>query len=191
MIMEYLWWKDFLDVPTLELVRHVTKSNRDKFVPTTVTTGVDGYRKSTVLWHYNYIELYDLFTGKIKAMTPIVMQLLNMDFPVGDVELQMTRSGHDEYFKNHVDNGTDDTAMRQLTFVYYYLLTEHRQFEGGDLIIRPPSGDLSISPNHNSIIFFPSHYWHEVMPVTYPDDTWEGGRFTLNGWCRKPVENSQ
>ena len=107
---------------------------------------------------------------------------LDMQFDVGNIEVQMTRSGNGHYFKEHNDNGTPDTAMRRITFVYYFLLNEPKAFTGGELIINadPP---VTILPNHNSIVWFPSHLMHELMPVQSTEN-FQDGRTTLNGWIR-------
>ena len=42
-----------------------------------------------------------------------------------------------------------------------------------------------IAPKNNSIIFFLSRYWHEVLPVNCPSKNFADGRFTINGWLHK------
>ncbi|MBE9012911.1 2OG-Fe(II) oxygenase, partial [Pseudanabaenaceae cyanobacterium LEGE 13415] len=42
-----------------------------------------------------------------------------------------------------------------------------------------------IQPINNSIIFFPSHFLHEVLPVSCPSRQFADSRFTLNGWIRR------
>jgi hypothetical protein len=45
---------------------------------------------------------------------------------------------------------------------------------------------VDVEPRHNSIIFFPSEYMHEVMPVICPSREFVDSRFTINGWVRRP-----
>lgn len=182
--MYYLWWKDFLDDDTLSLVQKTAIDNQHLFVPTSVSTGEEGYRKSFVLWHYYYIDLYNIFTTKVRAYLPLVQQQLQQHFEEDSIELQMTVSGDEQYFKQHTDNGTPDTAGRRITYVYYFLLSEHKKFTGGDLKLTLPDRQINIQPNHNSIVFFPSGMWHELMPVQCETKNFEDGRHTLVGWVR-------
>jgi Rps23 Pro-64 3,4-dihydroxylase Tpa1-like proline 4-hydroxylase len=74
-------------------------------------------------------------------------------------------------------------SSRELTFVYY----GHREplpFTGGEL--RMIDGDAAtIVPHQNSIVFFPSHYLHEVMPIYCPSGRFEDSRLTFNGWLHR------
>jgi Rps23 Pro-64 3,4-dihydroxylase Tpa1-like proline 4-hydroxylase len=181
-VQPYLWWRDFLPSEMVQQVRQVALDNQHKFVPTTVSTNVADYRKSTVLWHYNFMPLYETFTRRLREFLPIVQMELNRRFVVGNIEVQMTSSSNQEYFKAHTDNGTPDTDHRKLSYVYYFLLNEPRQFTGGELTltINPVA---TIQPNHNSIVFFPSEYWHEVHPVS-SSGLFMDSRLTINGWVR-------
>lgn len=103
--------------------------------------------------------------------------------PHTKIEVQMTihhRNG--DNFRRHIDNASSDTYGRRLTFVYYYMLSETKNFTGGDLLIDLQNGTRRFEPRHNSIIFFPSHLYHTVEPVQVPTEAFEDGRLTLNGW---------
>ena len=182
-MQKYLWWRDFLDPTMLAQVRDVALSNQHKFVPTSVSTGLSDYRRSSVLWHYEYIDLYNRFTEKLRGYLPLIQDELGQHFDVSHIEVQMTSSSHQGYFKQHNDNGTPDTETRRLTFVYYFLLNEPRAFEGGELVLSTQPTAMTIQPNHNSIVWFASEMWHEVMPVT-STGRFEDSRMTLNGWIR-------
>ena len=181
----YLWWADFLPPDLLADVQQVAIGNQDKFVPTSVSTGEEGYRKSHVLWHYHFQDVYQRFTDRIRSYLPLVQEELGLSFTPGMVELQMTASNGGDYFRQHNDNGTPDTETRRLTYVHYFLLGNERKFDGGTLRLQTPDGnDVHVQPNHNSIVWFPSHYWHEVMPVTLNGTHFLDGRLTCNGWVR-------
>lgn len=186
MSLGYLHWHDFLDDKMIALARYATVRNRVKFNETTVTTGELGHRKSKVLWHYEYQDLYDAFTNRIRNFLPDLRQTFP-DVPANpNIELQLTTHNTGEFFKRHLDNASPDTAMRVLTYVYYFTLEDEKRFSGGQLILEPHTGGkYVIEPNHNTIIFFPSDCWHEVTPVQVPGDRWEDSRCTLNGWIRK------
>lgn len=180
----YVWWRDFLPPELVQMAQQTVIDKREHFVPTRVSTNEDGYRKSSVLWHWQFMELYQQFTDRISSFVPEVSRTLGLEFEPGNVECQMTISHGGDYFKQHNDNGTPDTETRRLTYVWYFLVSEHKKFTGGDLRLRIGDEDVFIPPNHNSIIWFPSGLWHEVLPVELQSDNWIDGRATLNGWVR-------
>ena len=77
---------------------------------------------------------------------------------------------------------------RKLSYVYYFY-RDPRPFAGGDLLLydatdagrKPRAAFSRIDPTRNSIVFFPSDCWHEIIPVACGDEP-EDGRFTVNGW---------
>lgn len=168
------------------LARHAAIANKEKFVNTTVSTGEADYRKSKVLWHWEYQELYDRFKERFLGVWPSIHEAFNLLAVPGQVEMQLTvhsETGH--HFKRHIDNGSSDTEHRVLTYVYYFTLDDNPKFQGGELIVETDKGSFNVQPRHNTIIIFPSHLWHEVKPVIVPSGKWEDGRFTLNGWIHR------
>jgi SM-20-related protein len=127
---------------------------------------------------------------------PRVMQHLNLDpFEVARIETQLTAHNDGNYYKTHNDNSSPDTAARRLTYVYYFNQSP-KAFSGGNLAIydtemrdgRAQAGTNAqiVEPQNNSIVFFPSHYMHEVQPVVCPSREFAASRFTMNGWIRQP-----
>jgi Rps23 Pro-64 3,4-dihydroxylase Tpa1-like proline 4-hydroxylase len=115
-------------------------------------------------------------------------------FEVREIELQLTASNDGEWFKPHRDSGHGPVRSRELTFVYY-CHREPRAFAGGELLMFGPYDDasdpraqercISLSPAQNSIVFFPSHYLHEVRPVSCPSRQFAASRLTYNGWLHR------
>jgi SM-20-related protein len=143
------------------------------------------FRRSRVL--FDVAEIYPLISERVLSVLPHVLPRLGMDpFPVGQFELQVTASNDAEWFKPHRDSDGGHggpVSSRELTFVYY----GHREplpFTGGEL--RLIDGDAAtIIPHQNSIVFFPSHYLHEVMPTYCPSGRFEDSRLTFNGWLHR------
>ena len=76
-----------------------------------------------------------------------------------------------------------------LSYVYYF----HQQpkaFTGGQLQLFDTNTKLNtasttmttIEPIHNSLIVFPSNYYHQVCTVNMPNHDRIWGRHTINGW---------
>ena len=163
------------------------------FVPSEVVSDSDSrqddeYRRSRVL--FDVAEIYPLVTERVLHVLPLVLERLGLaPFGIREIELQVTASNDAEWFRAHRDSdgGHGPASDRELTFVYYC----HREppaFTGGELRMYGPveHGEQQlITPVQNSIVFFPSHYLHEVMPTYCPSGQFEDSRLTYNGWLHR------
>ncbi|MFN3926468.1 MAG: 2OG-Fe(II) oxygenase [Pseudanabaenaceae cyanobacterium] len=84
------------------------------------------------------------------------------------------------------DNGSPDSATRELTYVYYFY-QEPKKFTGGKLLLYDgltKNNNMfdkaetykTYTPSNNTITFFPSHYLHEVLPVSCPSRNFADSR---------------
>jgi SM-20-related protein len=163
------------------------------FVSTSTSTGELDYRKSSVL--YAFPEFSQLISQRIQNCLPDVLAELGMpNFTIQQVEAQLTAHNDGNYYKIHNDNGSPDTATRELTYVYYFH-QEPKGFTGGELQIydtqiqnnhytQAPTFN-TVEPRNNSIVFFLSRYMHEVLPISCPSRAFADSRFTINGWIRR------
>jgi Rps23 Pro-64 3,4-dihydroxylase Tpa1-like proline 4-hydroxylase len=163
------------------------------FVSTTTSTDDPDYRRSQYLPYFP--EFSDLMIGQVKATMPDVIKHLNLNsFEITQVEAQLTAHNDGNYYKIHNDNGSPDTATRELTYVYYFC-KEPKAFEGGELVVYDSKiennfyvaaeSSQTIQPRNNSIVFFLSRYMHEVLPIKCPSQKFADSRFTINGWVRR------
>jgi SM-20-related protein len=161
--------------------------------PSEVTTKVEGYRRSRVL--LDFPEFTELVLSRVRAYLPAALRALAVPpFHVAKIEAQLTAHNDGDYFKVHPDSGSEDTATREITFVYYFN-REPKGYAGGELVLydsRLVNGALEkgesfslIEPRRNSMVLFPSRCHHEVLPVTCASRTFADGRFTINGWVRR------
>ena len=141
-------------------------------------------------------EVFELFDDKLRALLPHVRREIGVaHFAAGKMERQITAHGDGDFFGLHNDVGDRwaESASRRVSFVYYF--HEHpRTFDGGELRLYDTRHDdgrvkaattfQTVEPNDNSIVFFPSHTFHEVRPVVVEGDPESPGakRFTVNGW---------
>jgi Rps23 Pro-64 3,4-dihydroxylase Tpa1-like proline 4-hydroxylase len=167
--------------------------HRDHFSATRVVSGNGGsqvdrdYRRSRVLFDVG--EYRQLFVDRILTHLPRVLSGLNYpDFPVSEVEVQLTATGDGEFFRRHSDSGNDSLRTRLITFVYFFH-REPRPFTGGEFCIYGDSmqGDAAgpyamITPAQNQILFFASGCLHEVLPVQCASEEIYDSRLTVNGW---------
>lgn len=174
------------------LLDYVFKRERD-FVTTSVSTDAVDYRRSMVL--YSFPEFSELVINRIKEFVPNICSKLGVPlFPISQIESQLTSHNDGNYYKVHNDNGSPDTATRELTYVYYFY-REPKPFSGGELLIYDSKIEnnfyvkadsfQTVEPRNNSIVFFLSRYMHEVLPVSCPSQAFADSRFTINGWLRR------
>jgi SM-20-related protein len=153
-----------------------------------------GHRRSRILFELGSYHL--LFQQRLLTFLPHVLLALNKrPFPVASLEIQLTASNHGEFFHPHTDDDDGELRGRQLTFVYFFH-REPRRFGGGELRIFDtvlingvPTATQRFSqliyPLQNQIVFFPSSYLHEIVPVICPSRDFANSRFTVNGWYRQ------
>ncbi|MDZ7953467.1 2OG-Fe(II) oxygenase [Nostoc sp. DedQUE09] len=174
------------------LLKYVLAKESD-FLPSNTSTKDINYRQSMVI--YSFPEFSELILKRIQAMIPDIISKLNLPlFSVSQIESQLTAHNHGNYYKIHNDNGSPETATREITYVYYFN-REPKQFSGGELLIYDSKIEnnfyvnaesfKTIEPRNNSIVFFISRYMHEVKPVICPSKAFADSRFTINGWIRR------
>ena len=109
------------------------------------------------------------------------------------IELDATAHRGGGFFRAHRDNQGIVYRTRRVSYAYYFH-REPKRFSGGELLLYDTcvtSRDYRtaafsrIDPVHNSIVFFPSSYFHEVLPVRSESDAHEDARFTVHGWIHR------
>jgi SM-20-related protein len=150
-------------------------------------------RRSRVLMDLGKHE--SVLVNRIQSCWPRVLQRLGHDpFVASKVEAQITASNNGDFFRCHSDNGQEENALREITFVYFFHC-EPRRFSGGELRVydsRLENGAYAatencrvIIPQQNQIVFFASSLAHEITPVKCPSKAFADSRFTVNGWLHR------
>lgn len=192
--------KDFLTKKDLRgLTRYVLKHESDFTESTVVPDGVPegandpSYRKSRVL--YELGEYGTLIQDRLLALLPDVLRTFNREaFPLSHIDVQITASNDGDFFKVHQDNSFVEpleVSLREVSFVHYFNF-EPKAFSGGQLrFYESEDGEVqrsverpttTVTPRQNTLVFFPSSYNHEVLPVRCPSRKFRNSRFTVNGW---------
>ncbi|MEP0910091.1 2OG-Fe(II) oxygenase [Leptolyngbya sp. GB1-A1] len=184
---------DFLSPEEHQMLLNYVLEREAEFVSTTTSTGDESYRQSVVL--YDFPEVHSFITDRIRSIVPDVVKALGLpSFTAQDIEAQITGHNDGNYYRIHNDNGSPDTATRELTYVYYFY-RQPKAFSGGELLIYDSRIEdnffvqadtfQTIDPRNNSIVLFLSRYMHEVLPVRCPSRSFADSRFTVNGWIRR------
>jgi Rps23 Pro-64 3,4-dihydroxylase Tpa1-like proline 4-hydroxylase len=127
---------------------------------------------------------------RIRCVLPRVLDQLGIEeFPITQVEGQITASNDGDFFGVHSDDAQEAIASRRITFVYFFH-REPRPFEGGELRLHDSLSDhgggyQTIVPQQNQIVFFPCSVSHQITRVACPSMAFADSRFTLNGWLHK------
>lgn len=189
----YLQLEQFLTPEEHQQLYAYVIAQADQFVPTSTFTGQANYRESVVL--YSFPDYADLIAQRIQSVLPKVLEAFGIEqFPPSQIEAQLTAHNDQNYYKVHNDNGSPDTATRELTYVYYFH-REPKPFTGGELVIYDSKVQNNfyvqadtfqqVEPHNNSIVFFLSRYMHEVLPIHCLSQAFADSRFTINGWIRR------
>jgi Rps23 Pro-64 3,4-dihydroxylase Tpa1-like proline 4-hydroxylase len=150
-------------------------------------------RRSHVLMELD--KHHAVIVNRIQSCLPRIFEKLEHEpFPLSRVEAQITASNDGDFFRQHSDNAHEQTASRELTFVYFFH-REPKKFRGGELRIYDScreNGGYSatanyraIVPQQNQTVFFPSSLVHEITPVECAAASFPDSRFTVNGWLRR------
>lgn len=167
-------------------------AHHDTLVPAKVGEGTydPQVRSSRLVPELQLQEVRSWFVPRVTALLPaIVSRVLDTALTVERIELQMTIHHQGDFYLVHRDDGKGETQTRRLSYVYYF----HRQprcFSGGDLLLYDTHVTDSeyrlvftrLEPLDNTIVFFPSQFFHQVTPVQCATDNYRDGRFTVNGW---------
>ena len=146
------------------------------------------HRRSRVLMELGKHQ--EVILERIRCVLPRVLdQLALEEFPITNVEAQITASNDGDFFGAHSDDAQEMIASRRVTFVYFFH-REPRPFEGGELRLYDSANDhrsgyQTIVPQQNQIVFVPCSVSHEITPVECPSRAFADSRFTLNGWLHK------
>jgi Rps23 Pro-64 3,4-dihydroxylase Tpa1-like proline 4-hydroxylase len=179
------------------LLRYVL-CHGNQFVPTTFRDGLQkpGIRQTLEL-HSNKLPIdwadRQQFWNYLKAQLSRVIGVLcpsgcSLDLPSTEFGVRAYPDGH--FYRPHMDSpASSPVSHRAINFVYYFHRTP-QAFTGGELLLFDTDVKANtfakdrftrVTPDDNSIIFFPSAYWHAVLPVHSPSKDFSDSRFAVNG----------
>lgn len=192
----FVYIENFLSDFEQEQIWNLVNINQSQFKHSTISNNhIDSkYRKSHLLYKKDLKPITSWFFKKLDTILPSILKRLQMEsFNVSQREIQLTVHKDHEFYKVHTDYEDEDFYRnRHLTFVYYFHKLP-KSFEGGEILLFDTdtinnsctTQHTKITPSNNSIIFFPSNYYHQVTPVHLQSNKLKNGRFTINGWIHK------
>ncbi|MEV7562090.1 2OG-Fe(II) oxygenase [Streptomyces sp. NPDC089795] len=133
----------------------------------------------------------EVFSAHLADCLPLVQEVLGHRAALAQSLTVLTAHGEGGHFGIHTDASRVRDVSRALSAVYYLHRTP-RGFGGGQLRLydtvvadgraRPGESYRTVEPEHDTIVFFPSGAFHEVVPSTCPSGLFADHRFTLTTW---------
>ena len=164
-------------------------SKRDAFRPTELQAADQYEKQRSTLVTYDVGAPGEAMRAAVREQLVWLCARLNMPvFEIEFIQLKIAAYSTGDFFKAHQDNGLSHPG-RRISFVYYFH-QEPKPYQGGDLLLYESrfsprahvrSVFTRIVPENNAIVFFPSEYFHEVLPVQTLMQNFSSIRFTLAG----------
>jgi SM-20-related protein len=127
------------------------------------------------------------------ALPAMFDQLGTTPFEPSRFELEMVAHGDGAFYTRHRDTKTGDAGLtnRRVISAVYYFHRIPKSFSGGALRIysfeaaEDRGTFVDIEPTNDTLVFFPSWFPHEVLPVVCPSGRFEDSRFAINCWVHR------
>ena len=196
--------ENFLSAEEQERLRIAWESEDDAYNPAKVTQknkSVVAADSRTALESERPLvrKVRPWFLPKLRAVLADVATRLGVQcFDERNVEVTITATLSGGFFTAHQDNGVrpdDPSYTRTISYVYYFH-REPKAFAGGELLLYDTCFDAEragfssiafsrIEPVRNTLVLFPSDYFHEILPVHGDSGLLQDARFTVNGWVHR------
>ena len=188
---------DFLRSAEQEKLRVATSAGAEAFESAKISRkGLwerPEYRLALVAKRGLLREIRPWFMARLRAVLPAVAARFGVSsFNDRDIEVSLTATPAGGFYRIHRDDSDDPEnpdRTRAIAYVYY-CHREPKPFTGGELLLhdtcpatkRFAAGRFSrIDPVRNTLVLFPSCYYHEILPVHCESGRFEDARFTVNG----------
>jgi SM-20-related protein len=180
-----------------EMVRRLldfAQTHRDCFHASTVWKSDESAKMVDLTIRHAYSlkfsgELKDeLRAGARAALPEMCRQLGSGQFEPSKFEMEMVAHGDGAFFAEHYDKSMGPELGRRRIAAVYYFHRVPKSFSGGVLRIYPLAGRKTstafaeIEPANDTLVFFPTWFPHEVLPVRCPSGNFEDSRFAINCW---------
>jgi Rps23 Pro-64 3,4-dihydroxylase Tpa1-like proline 4-hydroxylase len=189
---------NWLGSEAVEGLLRFARSNESRFEDTTVAfkegQGIDRTRRvSKRLQSLGIVE--SELRGRLDEVLPAMFNRLgNEPFIPSNIEVEFVVHGDGAFFARHVDtiaHNPDHGGHSRVFSAVYYFNALPKAFSGGVLRLYSlaASGQqgtfVDIKPNRDMLIFFPSFFPHEVLPVKCPSGQFLDSRFAINFWVHR------
>lgn len=192
---------NWLGLQSVERLLHNAESRRENFAVSGVGRGENKRVDLTLRRSMRLKQLGDL-QGELQArvrdtLPAMFRQLGTTSFEPSKLELEMVAHGDGAFYARHRDTNVFSDAVgaafgnRRIISAVYYFHRIPKCFSGGVLRIYGFAGQkqaaafVDVEPENDTLVFFPSWFPHEVLPVISPSGRFEDSRFAINCWVRR------
>jgi SM-20-related protein len=186
---------DWLGSETVERLLRFAQSNEHRFVDSEVTSK-DGEervdRTHRLSKKLSLGEFKAEVRSKVADLLPLMFNRLGIKpFDPSKIEVELVAHGDGAFFLRHIDTLTHTEARHRIISAVYYFHALPKAFSGGALRLYSPAASgqqntfIDIAPDYDMLVFFPSFFPHEVLPVKCPRGHFLDSRFAINIWVRR------
>ena len=188
--------RGWLGAQFIERLLLCAQSNEHFFKETTVASGTSHRIDPTSRISRRFGDLGDLkheLKAKVRELLPEMLTTLGKKPFNPTFELELVAHGDGAFFTEHIDTltGPERGGRHRIISAVYYFHALPKAFSGGVLRLHslaatdPQHAFVDIPPDYDTLVFFPSMFPHEVLPVTLQSKKFLDSRFAINCWiCR-------
>jgi SM-20-related protein len=139
-------------------------------------------------------DIQRTINSKLGDILPTMFETLgSLRFVPSEFELEMVAHGDDAHFTRHIDTFNRNAGSRKNRIIsaVYYFHALPKSFSVGALRLHSlaASGEVGtyvdIEPDYDTLVFFPSWFPHEVLPVRCASGEFGDSRFAINCWVHR------
>jgi tetratricopeptide (TPR) repeat protein len=193
--------KDFLPRSFHETLLPFMSSVQDKLVPALVVSGVYNPESRQSLDLPGEWEVKKRFSQFVLEILPTCLARLHVSsFEIDECEVKVRAYLDGHFFQIHMDCPREPKSIsnRKVSYIYFFHKMP-RAYTGGDVVLFDSDPDIDharyttagftrVVPEDNSLVLFPSAYWHSVVPVSCPSKQYADSRFVINGHVKAPAK---
>jgi SM-20-related protein len=184
--------RDWLGASTVARLLAYAQFNRERFNESLIGYGGTSRIDPTIRrsrWLKDFGDLAGEIEIRIRDLLPAMAQKLGSpQFSASKLELELVAHNHGAFFAQHTDTFINTKGSTRIISIVYYFHAQPKSFSGGTLrlhslrVTREPGTFVDIQPDNDMLVFFPSWFPHEVLPVVCPSERFEDSRFAVNCW---------
>src|SRR5262249_27282981 len=143
-------------------------------------------------------EFTNELRDKVHSLLPAIFETLGHKQFIPTFELELVAHGDGAFFARHLDTTVTNQgrpASDRIVSAVYYFHAQPKAFSGGVLRLHSLAASgkqgtfIDIPPDYDSLVFFPSMFPHEVLPVK-SSGKFLDSRFAINCWVRRSGGNT-
>ncbi len=182
---------NWLGVDGVERLLGYAKANEHLFMDSEIANGLDRTRR--VSRKLSLGNCKNEIIAKLQESLPVIFDTLRAKPFIPKFEVELVAHGDGAFFALHYDT---ISYRRRIISAVYYFHAMPKMFSGGLLRLHSMAANtqqgtfVDISPDYDTLVFFPSIFPHEVLPIKLPSGKFLDSRFAINIWMSRPPQSA-